>query len=102
MYVSKVSFLLHKLLGYKCKINTVIPNGVDLEKFKPDTLARINIRNELKIPEDTFLIGIAGRYDPMKDHRNFLLAASKLSKVEPSAAYIMSVSYTHLTLPTKA
>ena len=89
VYVSKVSFLLHKLLGYKCKINTVIPNGVDLEKFKPDTLARINIRNELKIPEDTFLIGIAGRYDPMKDHRNFLLAASKLSKVEPSAAYIM-------------
>ena len=89
VYVSKSSVSLHKLKGFKCKENTIIPNGVDLDKFRPDELARINIRKQLKISEDTHLIGIAARYDPMKDHRNFILAASKLSKLKPSVEYIM-------------
>jgi len=89
IYVSNVSFSIHELLGYKCNVNTIIPNGVDLEKFKPDHLARNKIRKELNISEETQLVGIVGRYDPQKDHRNFIHAASRLNKIIPSVEYVM-------------
>jgi len=60
--------------------NGVIPNGFDLEKIKPDPDARASVRQELGIPLDAPLIGIAARFHPQKDHRNFVRAAARLHK----------------------
>lgn len=69
----------HVSLGYHPRRWEVIPNGFDLARFKPDLTARAELRTELKLSEDILLIGLIGRYDPMKDYQNFLQAARILS-----------------------
>ena len=44
----------------------VIPNGVDLASFQPQTDTR-EVRQELGIPADAFVVGSAGRLAPEKD-----------------------------------
>jgi glycosyltransferase involved in cell wall biosynthesis len=57
---------------------TVVPNGIDTERFKFNPSARRAIRNEWGVSENECLIGLVGRLDPMKDHETFLKAASLL------------------------
>jgi glycosyltransferase involved in cell wall biosynthesis len=56
----------------------VVPNGIDIERFRPDEALREQVRTEWSVlPEET-LVGIVGRLDPMKDHATFLEAAARL------------------------
>lgn len=71
---------LHAKLGYAPRRWEVIPNGFDLERFHPDPSARQSVREELAIPPDSLLIGLIGRYDPMKDHHTFLQAAAQITR----------------------
>jgi len=77
---SEASLRIHGSLGYSGEKMVVIPNGFDLEKIKPDPDARASVRQELGIPLDAPLIGIAARFHPQKDHRNFVRAAARLHK----------------------
>jgi len=77
---SEASLRIHGSLGYSAEKMVVIPNGFDLEKIKPDPDARASVRQELGIPLDAPLIGIAARFHPQKDHRNFVRAAARLHK----------------------
>jgi glycosyltransferase involved in cell wall biosynthesis len=61
--------------GYKNKKMIVITNGINTEQFRPDKNFRNLIRKELGLGENECLIGMVARFDPMKDHRNFLNAA---------------------------
>ena len=56
----------------------VIPNGVDLERFRPDFEARTRFRAALKADAKAFVIGTVGRLDPIKDQGTLLCAASML------------------------
>ncbi|WP_348657784.1 glycosyltransferase [uncultured Thalassospira sp.] len=58
----------------------VIPNGIDTEKFAPNTDARNRIRKAWALPPDSYVIGMVARVDPMKDHQTFISAAGSLSK----------------------
>jgi glycosyltransferase involved in cell wall biosynthesis len=53
----------------------VIPNGIDTEVFRFSSDARQTMRRMWGIADDTLVIGLVGRLDPMKDHGNFLKAA---------------------------
>ena len=64
----------HEVLGYAPRKWSVIPNGFDLDQFRPDPSARLKFREELKLPEDAVLIGMIARFDAMKDHENLLRA----------------------------
>jgi glycosyltransferase involved in cell wall biosynthesis len=64
----------HTALGYRPRRWVVIPNGVDLERFRPDDMARARIRSELGIPSETRLVGSIGRDHPMKDRPTLLHA----------------------------
>ena len=66
----------HVSRGFPEERMLVIPNGIDIECFCPNANARAQIRNEWGISEAEVLIGLVGRFDPMKDHRNFLQAAA--------------------------
>jgi len=66
----------HESIGYASKRWQIIPNGFDLEVFHPDQQARIKLRNELGLGSDTIMIGLIARFDPMKNHMNFLHAAN--------------------------
>jgi glycosyltransferase involved in cell wall biosynthesis len=66
----------HVQQGFPADKTIVIPNGIDTEKFKPDSDARAKVRAEWKIADDLILIGLVGRLSLMKDHPNFLKAAA--------------------------
>lgn len=46
---------------------TVIPNAIELDKFRFDPTVRRETRKKLGIAEDTFLIGHVGRFMPQKN-----------------------------------
>lgn len=68
----------HVALGYAADRMLVIPNGFDLDSFRPDPEARAALRSELGLPAEALLIGMAARLDPVKDHATFLAAARRL------------------------
>lgn len=55
---------------------TVIPNAIDTEKFKFDSVKRAYYREMLKIAETDFVIGHVGRFDMQKNH-SFLVEIFK-------------------------
>lgn len=69
---------LHSRLGYRPRSWLVIPNGFNVERFRPDDAARQEVRQELRVAPGTVLIGLIGRFDPLKDHATFLRAAGML------------------------
>lgn len=69
----------HLQYGFPSEKMTVIPNGIDTHLFYPDRLARKRIRLEWGIYDDTVLVGLVGRLDPIKDHFTFLKAAKLCS-----------------------
>lgn len=86
---SEASRRVHAALGYATHKMTVIPNGFDLNTFKPDYAAQISVRQDLDIPESVVLIGLVGRFDPQKDHRNFIEAAALLYTRTPDVHFVL-------------
>lgn len=76
-------------LGYPHDRWVLIPNGFDTYVFKPDKAARDKLRILLNLPLKTTLIGHVARYDPMKDHPNFLAAASCLALDGADVHFVM-------------
>lgn len=79
----------HAALGYDAARMRVIPNGIDLRRFAPQPAARARLRAELGLPAETPLIGMAARFDPHKDHRNFLRAAALLHRQRPEVHFVL-------------
>jgi len=75
LYNSQISRQQHEAFGFKGNKGKVIPNGIDLERFRFSANSRQRIREELAIPVDALVVGHVARYHPMKDHVNFLQAA---------------------------
>jgi glycosyltransferase involved in cell wall biosynthesis len=71
----------HRAAGYKARRMVVIENGIDTEKFCPDEVARVQVRQELGIPPDAQLVMHVARVDLMKDHATFLKAIAKVPSV---------------------
>ncbi len=67
---------------------TVIPNGIDTERFKPDEAAGARIRAEWGVAEHEILIGLVARLDPMKDHTTFLRAAAMLVQKRQDVRFV--------------
>lgn len=47
---------------------SVIPNGIDINKFSYSGVKRNKLRSELNIPDDSFVIGHVGRFTYAKNH----------------------------------
>ncbi len=89
IYNSKASAIQHEALGYRTDKRIVIPNGFDAEKFEPNQKFRQEIREELKIPREAFIVGFVTRNHPVKDHRTFIEAASKIIKKHSHVYFVM-------------
>jgi glycosyltransferase involved in cell wall biosynthesis len=79
----------HAALGYAREKMSVIPNGFDLEAFRPDPVARGEVRATLGVDDSIPLIGMCGRFDLQKDHHNFLAAAGLLRALLPDAQFVL-------------
>jgi glycosyltransferase involved in cell wall biosynthesis len=86
---SEAAQRVHTALGYASEKMIVIPNGFDLRAFKPDLAARESVRDELQIPAGAPLIGLVGRFDPQKDHRNFVCAGALLQRARPDVHFLL-------------
>lgn len=89
LYNSQNSSKQHEKIGYCLEKTCVIPNGFETEKFTPSTEACLSVRSELNIPENALLIGLIGRYHPIKDHFNFLQAAALLLKTYSNVQFVL-------------
>ncbi len=92
IYNSRLAAAQHEALGYAADRTVVIPNGFDTERFAPDAHHRIAVRAELGLTPLTPLVGLVGRYHPMKDHANFLRAVSLVRREFPGARFVMAGS----------
>lgn len=71
------SLEVHRELGYSTDKLVMIANGYDLSRFVINDDARTHLRKQWNV-EGCWLLGMVGRFDPLKDHRNFLLALAEL------------------------
>ena len=76
-------------VGVPPELLHVIPNGVDLRRFKPSRHKRAAIRAELGIPADAPVVVYAARYDTMKNVPLFLAAAREFLGLRPDAHVIL-------------
>ncbi|WP_438317024.1 glycosyltransferase [Candidatus Caldatribacterium sp. SIUC1] len=65
-----------------------IPNGVDIERFKPNPEGRLKLRRELGV--NGFVWLAVGRFDPQKDYPNMLQAFARVVHNNPNAMLLIA------------
>jgi len=78
----------HLAAGFDGSRMVVIPNGVDTRRFAVDRASGSRLRASWRVPEESLLIGIVGRLDPMKDHQTFLRAAAIMANSRADARFV--------------
>jgi glycosyltransferase involved in cell wall biosynthesis len=89
VFVAHAAWAHHAALGYGRDKSLVIPNGFDLDAFRPDPAARDDVRRELGLAHSTTLVGLIGRFHPDKDHRTFLAAAGRIHRERPDVRFVL-------------
>jgi glycosyltransferase involved in cell wall biosynthesis len=74
IYNSNTSAEQHEAIGYDGVGRIFLPNGFDVEIFRPRSEMDQDIRARFEIPDSAFVVGHVARYHPMKDHSGFLRA----------------------------
>ncbi|HYR07436.1 MAG TPA: glycosyltransferase [Longimicrobium sp.] len=95
VYCAQTALRAHEAVGYEPGRGVVIPNGFDVDAFRPDPAAGAAVRAELGIPADAPVVGLVARWDPLKDHETFVaaagrLAAGRLAAGRPDARFVLA------------
>jgi glycosyltransferase involved in cell wall biosynthesis len=88
IYNSELSAQQHSDAGFSSKKTKIIPNGFDLEKFRPDRNRRKKFCKELGVSENILLVGHISRLHPMKDHATLLRAVDSLSDISSEQNFL--------------
>jgi glycosyltransferase involved in cell wall biosynthesis len=75
--------------GYDPQRMVVIPNGFDLAWFAPEPERGRALRQRLGVGEEERLVGLAGRFHPQKDHRNFIRAAGAVARARADVRFLL-------------
>ena len=73
--------------GFSRRNAAVVPNGIDVDRFRPDPGGGRRVRCEWGVAPGARLVGLVGRLDPMKDHATFLRAAALLRREDPGVRF---------------
>ncbi|MFD2452754.1 glycosyltransferase [Ideonella paludis] len=73
------SLLNSQAAGYAAAKLMVIPNGFDVARLSESLGAGEPMRQTLGLNRDACVVGCLGRYNPAKDHANFVTAAGLLA-----------------------
>ncbi|MBI5478560.1 MAG: glycosyltransferase [Deltaproteobacteria bacterium] len=74
--------------GFPTDRLAVIPNGIDLDRFRSDPRARPRVRAEWGVAAAEVLVGMVGRLDPMKDHETLVRAAAITLPTHPELRFV--------------
>jgi glycosyltransferase involved in cell wall biosynthesis len=85
---SRVSREQHASMGYLNRRSLVIPNGFEVEQFRPNAAARAAFRREIGVHDGDFVVGIVARVHPSKDHRLFFDAAEQALARDPRLVFV--------------
>ncbi len=89
LFNSEISLQVHKKIGFKSEAMSVIPNGFDLRAYYPNPLGVPELRAQWDL-QDKLVVGLIARFDPAKDHHNFLRAAGKVHAVMPDVRFLLA------------
>jgi len=85
---SQAGFAHHVRIGYPESRMRVIDNGIDTERFVHDARRGSALRARWGVSTDDVLIGLVGRLDPMKGHRTFFEAASRIATIRQNVRFV--------------
>ena len=68
---------------------TVIPNAIQTKSFAYDPEARMQLREELGIAQDMFVIGHVGRFKHQKNHRFMLAVFKEFLSTKPHSVLLL-------------
>jgi len=80
---------IHVDQGYAKDRIISIPNGFDTTALRSDAVDGPAVRGELGLAEDAVLVGQVARFDPQKDHRNFVQAAGLVVEQRPDIHFAL-------------
>jgi glycosyltransferase involved in cell wall biosynthesis len=80
---------VHAERGYDRTKMVVIPNGYDLTRFDAAPGRRGQMRAAFGFHDDDIVVGIIGRYDPLKDYKNFVDAAAVVASGNAHVKFLM-------------
>jgi glycosyltransferase involved in cell wall biosynthesis len=90
VYVASASASQHEALGFASEHRVVIPNGFDTIRFAPSAVARSASRQALGLTASDLVVGLVARFNPVKDHDNFLLAAARVAHQRPEVRFVLA------------
>ena len=80
----------HEAVGFNGARTRIIPNGFDTMACRPSAAAHAALRHELGLPEGSLLVGMVGRYHPVKNHAGFLAAAQTVAQALPAVHFVLA------------
>lgn len=80
---------LHEEEGFPARKVFMIPNGVDVERFRPNAPMRGWLREHLRLPHDCKLVGIIAALREEKNHQQFIEAATKVLRRFPNTHFVI-------------
>ena len=84
----------HNSIGYSANKMIVIPNGIDAEVFRESQVLRLSQREAWGVDDETIVVGMLARFDPIKGQDLFIQAASILKTQLPTCLFVMTGSHT--------
>jgi glycosyltransferase involved in cell wall biosynthesis len=79
----------HVAIGYDRSRIVIIPNGFDVESFRPRPDARTEIRAQFGWTENEIVIGCVARFNHYKDQGNFVRAAGEVAERCSNVRFLM-------------
>jgi len=79
----------HEAVGYDAKRMEVVSNGFDLSLMVAAPEQRVALRLACGYTEEHVVIGTLGRFNPDKDHANFVRAAGLLAREHAQLRFLM-------------
>lgn len=79
----------HIAVGYDATRMTVVPNGFDLTRLVATPEQRVGLRQMCGFDDTHVVVGTLGRFNPAKDHANFVHAAGLVAQDHPEVRFLM-------------
>lgn len=80
---------VHADYGYERSKLIVVPNGFDLERYRPSESARTEMRRKLGLPADAEIIGMVARFSSLKGHDLFIRAMELVAAARPQCEFVL-------------